>query len=306
MRAPTGTHAHVRDRPPPDRQERRGRLTRRLASVLGGGVALFLILPLLGGGVPEQAILGIAATAESTAEPTAAAARAVPEPTATVPAQGIGSPAGEAPTGSSPDPIGERSSPARRLAPLPESLTGYRWPIRNARLTLGFGPTRWGTRIVNGERFHDGLDLATSCGDRIRAAHDGTVLAAGRHFDTFLGWIGDLTPYTDRLNEKKLWSTLPNMVVIDDGNGYRSLYAHFRRVVVKRGDTVHAGDLLGYEGATGRASGCHLHYGLFSPDEVATFGFDAKAAARMLLPLQQIARIDPLLVLPPMVSAGIR
>ncbi len=89
-----------------------------------------------------------------------------------------------------------------------------------------------------------------------------------------MGWVGDLQPYLDRLEKKHLWSTLPIVVVIDDGNGYRSVYAHFGKVVVKKGQVVKAGQLLGYEGQTGRASGCHLHYGLFSPLETATFGID--------------------------------
>ncbi len=88
-------------------------------------------------------------------------------------------------------------------------------------------------------------------------------------------------------------------MVIDDGNGYRSIYAHFSKVVVKRGQVVKAGDFLGYEGMTGRASGCHVHYGLFSPLETATFGIDPAVVKRMKLPDTLIARIDPLLVLPP-------
>ena len=51
---------------------------------------------------------------------------------------------------------------------------------------------------------------------------------------------------------------------------------------------------VGYEGRTGRASGCHLHYGLFSPDETAVFGMEPVAAAHMLLPTEMIARVDPL------------
>ena len=181
----------------------------------------------------------------------------------------------------------------------PVMLTGYRWPLPRGRITLPFGPSPWGSRIVDGEKFHDGLDLATFCGDRIVAAHDGVVLAAGRRYDDWMGWLGDLTRYTDRLDAKKLWSTLPIVVVIDDGNGYRSIYAHFSKVVVKRGDTVKAGQFLGYEGMTGRASGCHLHFGLFSPFETAAFGIDPDVVKRMKVPKSQIARIDPLLVLPP-------
>lgn len=157
--------------------------------------------------------------------------------------------------------------------------------------------------MVDGEAFHDGLDLATFCGDRVVAAHSGVVLAASRHYDTKMGWIGDLTPYLDRLDASSLWSTLPIVVVIDDGNGYRSIYAHLSKAVVKKGQTVGVGDLLGYEGKTGRASGCHLHYGLFSPQETARFGIDPGVVERMKLPAWEIARVDPLLVLPERASA---
>ena len=143
------------------------------------------------------------------------------------------------------------------------------------------------------------MDLATFCGDRIVAAHAGTVVAAGRHYDSQMGWIGDLGPYFARLDAKSLWVTLPIVVVIDDGNGYRSIYAHFEKIIVERGQTVEAGQLIGYEGRTGHASGCHLHYGLFSPQETARFGIDPAVAGHMKLPAWEIARIDPLLVLPP-------
>jgi murein DD-endopeptidase MepM/ murein hydrolase activator NlpD len=197
------------------------------------------------------------------------------------------------------DPPRDRRAISLVVAPTdPSRLSGYRWPIAHPRITLPFGPWRDGSRIVDGEPFHDGMDLATFCGDRVVAAHDGIVIAAGRHYDSQMGWVGDLTPYFDRLDAKSLWTTLPIVVVIDDGNGYRSLYAHFGKIVVKRGDSVHAGQLLGYEGMTGHASGCHLHYGLFSPLETATFGIDPEVANHMLLPLEEIARIDPRLVLP--------
>ena len=181
----------------------------------------------------------------------------------------------------------------------PEHLAGYVWPLPKGRLTLGFRHTPWGSRLVDGQRFHDGIDLATFCGDRIVAAHDGVVLAAGRRYDDHVGWIGDLRPYYRRLDEKGLWHTLPIVIVTDDGNGYRSIYAHFSRVVVKKGDQVKAGQLIGYEGRTGRASGCHLHFGLFSPLEARRFETHPDTVKRMKMPRWEIARVDPLLVLPP-------
>jgi len=184
-------------------------------------------------------------------------------------------------------------------APPISSLSGYRWPLLKGRLTQDFGPTAYASRIVDGKPFHDGIDLATFCGDRIVAAHDGVVLAASRHFDHAIGWLGDLTRYYKRLDAKRLWKTLPIVVVIDDGNGYRSMYAHFEKVVVKRGQRVRAGDFLGYEGRTGNASGCHLHYGLFSPYERGEIQIERGVAKRMKLPRAEILRVDPLLVLPP-------
>lgn len=186
-----------------------------------------------------------------------------------------------------------------RPTPAPvASLTGYDWPVAHPRISLPFGPTLWGTRLVNGELFHDGLDIATFCGDRVLATHDGVVLAAGRHFDAFLGWVGSLEAYTKRLDVHHLWAELPIVVITDDGNGYRSVYAHFSKVTVQAGQRIRAGQLIGYEGMSGHATGCHVHYGLFSPFEAATFGIRPFTVKNMRLPGLEIARVDPLLVLP--------
>lgn len=279
----------------PSNVRRRGtRSPARLSAAVLAGVALLLAAPLIGSTAPSQQILSVSVTAEPSP---------VPGGTTTEPgSEGLSGFLGRARL---PDPAGEPSSPGVRQAPLPSSLSGYQWPIRNARLTQPFGPATSGSRVVDGQPFHDGLDLATFCGDRIRAAHGGTVLAAGRRYDAYMGWLGDLTAYTARLDAKHLWITLPNVVVIDDGNGYRSMYAHLKYVAVAVGDVVDAGAYLGTEGRTGNASGCHLHYGLFSPYSVATIGIDPIVSAHMLLPSEEIARIDPLLVLPPPEDAGI-
>jgi murein DD-endopeptidase MepM/ murein hydrolase activator NlpD len=270
-------------RPLSERGRSPGRRRRRIGAVLLAGV-----IAAIGGAIttslssgPLTPVGAVQGAVEST-----------PPPSVRPPA------AGSVPTASPRTaPVAIPTATPAPTAPPPASLTGYRWPLPRGRLTLPFGPSPWGSRIVDGERFHDGVDFATFCGDRIAAAHAGTVLAAGRRYDKYMGWVGDLQPYLDRLEKKHLWSTLPIIVVIDDGNGYRSIYAHFGKVVVKKGATVKAGQLLGYEGRTGRASGCHLHYGLFSPAEVATFGIDPAVVKRMKVPARQIARIDPMLVL---------
>ena len=258
-------------------------------------VIALVVLPVIARSTvpPAGAARAVTGTVDLGASPEPA--RAAQPPTATNPAGGD---AGRGADLTPPPFPPETAAPPATPLPLAD-LTGYRWPLPRGRLTLPFGPSPWGSRLVKGQPFHDGIDLATVCGDRIVAAHDGSVLAAGRHYDDAIGWVGDLSSYYRRLDAKQLWSTLPIVVIIDDGNGYRSIYAHFSKIVVKVGQQVRAGQLIGYEGRTGRASGCHLHYGLFSTDEPGRFAIEASVVKRMKVPTIEIARVDPLLVLPP-------
>jgi murein DD-endopeptidase MepM/ murein hydrolase activator NlpD len=177
-------------------------------------------------------------------------------------------------------------------------LTGYVWPLDNPVVTLPYGPTDWGEFFVNGIRFHDGVDVASDCGDKVHAAHDGVVLAASRQYDDYMGWTSSLTPYYNLLTTKHWWDSLPIVIVIDDGDGYRSIYAHEYQVLVKAGQKVKAGDVIGFEGQTGNASGCHVHFGLFSTTETARLQLDPAIVSKDQMPAEEISRIDPLLVLP--------
>ncbi len=127
------------------------------------------------------------------------------------------------------------------------------------------------------------------------AAHDGRVLAAGRKFDPFIGWLGSLGPHTRRMDRLDKWWELPITVIVDDGDGYRAVYAHFNAVSVKPGQLIRAGQQIGWEGATGFATGCHVHFGLVQhardeavrappgcpcPDEVPALGDRPDRSAR--------------------------
>ena len=259
---------------------------RRLLGPLGIGVVVFVAIGTI--------VAGNSASPPPTVGAVAGEVHVVDSPS---PAPSP-SPSPRASAAAAPADVTDPAEPPPAAAAADPDLTGYRWPIAHPRITLPYGPTPWGEWFVDGERFHDGIDLATFCGDKIVAAHDGIVLAAGRHFDGFLGWIGDLVPYYTRLDAKQLWTTLPIVVVIDDGNGYRSLYAHFGKITVKTGQTVKAGELIGYEGRTGHATGCHLHYGLFSPFETASYTMDPAIVKRMKVPTEEIARVDPETVFP--------
>ncbi|MDQ3871788.1 MAG: M23 family metallopeptidase, partial [Chloroflexota bacterium] len=105
------------------------------------------------------------------------------------------------------------------------------------------------------------------CGDWILAAHGGTVVYAGRGFDPYIGYSQRPDAFYAYLKaNKKPVTVLPIAVVIDDGNGYRSLYVHLRKAIVKPGQRVRTGQPIGREGATGHANGCHLHYALVRMD----------------------------------------
>jgi len=183
-----------------------------------------------------------------------------------------------------------------------EYLTGYIWPLRHARITNAFGWGQPGSFVVDGDTIHDGIDLSTFCGDRIVAAHDGVVIAKGRRNLGAMGWLGDLAAYHARLDAAGAGAIA---VVINDGNGFHSVYLHLGRAIVDRGDVVEAGQLIGYEGSTGHSTGCHLHYALFSPAETRTYRLHSRFQARAGVLIREIARIDPLLAMPPLSDAGI-
>jgi murein DD-endopeptidase MepM/ murein hydrolase activator NlpD len=274
-----------------ERERRHHRPGRRFVTIVGAGLAIAAALPLLGAAMapaaPQLRPIAITGAVAGAADVPAPSLAPIVAPT----------------SASDPIRVRNRMTAGALLAEEPvapglATLTGYQWPLRAGRISLPFKAIPGGEWINAGKLFHDGVDMASFCGAPVRAAHDGVVLAAGRRFDDAIGWVGDLRPYYRRLDSTHSWGNLPIVVVIDDGNGYRSIYAHFRDVTVKPGQTVRGGQVIGHEGATGHASGCHVHYGLFSPLETRTFGVRPDIVRRMRLPKFEIARVDPLAVLP--------
>jgi murein DD-endopeptidase MepM/ murein hydrolase activator NlpD len=186
-----------------------------------------------------------------------------------------------------------------------KAANGYVWPVRNARITQAFGPSAGGLFIVDGKAFHDGIDLANFCGAPILAAHAGTVVAASRHIVGQTGWTGDLGAYDAYMTSKGLWGTAARVIVIDDGNGLRSVYIHLHRIDVTVGQVVKAGQQIGLEGSSGHATGCHLHYSIYDPSSLESWTTNPKDTARYHLPSGEIARIDPITLLPSLASGAI-
>ncbi len=181
----------------------------------------------------------------------------------------------------------------------PDQLTGYVWPVHLGLITTRFAPlaaTDGGFVMIDGVAYHDGIDLATHCRDTVRAVHDGTVLYAGRDYDPYLGYQGNAEAIYDRLKSLGRTNEQPIVVVIDDGDGYRSVYVHLDEADVEPGQVVSAGDKIGLEGATGFATGCHLHFSLIRMD-----GGWQPVVSRLLqfgYPPLVRERVNPLDVLP--------
>lgn len=280
------------------RHPRRG--TRLLAPALALAAA-FALLP-VGGALPP---------ATPSSSPPGLAAAGTPA----APAAELGpSTGGEVPTVASraPEdarlPVGD-TLPGAQVAPQsaePDALTGYQWPLRGARVTTWYAPIDGGFVVVAGERVHDGLDLATFCGDTVRAAHAGRVLYTGRRFDPYLGYEEAPDAYFATLKADGLPLTvLPIVVVVDDGNGYRSIYVHLASTLVAAGTLIGAGQALGREGMTGHATGCHLHYGLIRMDGPYV-PVAPELVAKWRYPAWVRTRVDPLRVLDPFAQDAAR
>ena len=121
-------------------------------------------------------------------------------------------------------------------------IAGWRqqfiWPVKG-RISGRFGSQR----IYQGEpaSYHTGLDIATGAsGTPFVAPADGVVVLAAE------------TPF----------SLEGHLLMIDHGNGLNSAFLHCSKLAVREGDVVRQGQYIGNIGATGRATGPHLHWGM--------------------------------------------
>ena len=130
---------------------------------------------------------------------------------------------------------------------LQTSSTGFASPLPGAKLTQSFGPTSETLEpaaTVNGityAHYHNGIDLAAPLGTPVLAAAAGTVVAAGTSSDGAV------------------------IVKIRHDDGYTTLYGHLDPALqVSLGQRVAAGQTIGKVGLTGKTTGPHLHFGLYT------------------------------------------
>lgn len=119
--------------------------------------------------------------------------------------------------------------------------------VRETALALPYGnpapgqgiTSRFGNRpdpFLGRLAFHGGIDFQAETGLPIKATGAGKVITAG-------------------------WSSgYGNLVEVDHGQGITTRYGHMSRILVREGQTISAGDIIGRAGATGRATGPHVHY----------------------------------------------
>lgn len=113
--------------------------------------------------------------------------------------------------------------------------TFLRAPLNFRYVSSGFNPKRLHP-VLKQVRPHNGIDYAAPTGTPVYAAGDGKVIRAG--YDKYNG----------------------HHVFIQHGSSYVTRYLHFTRRTVKTGERVRQGQVIGHVGATGLASGPHLHY----------------------------------------------
>jgi len=107
------------------------------------------------------------------------------------------------------------------------------WPVKGW-VTSGFGPRV--SPFTEKPAWHDGLDIGAAANAPVQAPAQGRVTAVG--FDPKLG----------------------NVVKVDHGFGIETLYGHLAKTLVKEGQRVKRGEVVGLVGSTGLATGPHLHY----------------------------------------------
>jgi len=138
----------------------------------------------------------------------------------------------------------------KNLLPLPRPGV-LLWPVNGGRLTQEYGHTAFAARNY-GSKFHNGADIGAPIGTEVFAADKGTVISVGNQ-DAYRGCYR---------------AGYGRFIVVKHENGLTTLYAHLSRQIVKVGGKVERGQVIGYVGRTGWATGPHLHFTVFATQTI--------------------------------------
>lgn len=170
---------------------------------------------------------------------------------------------------------------------VPQAGSGVlRWPVDSPYITQYFGNTPFATAnaSVYGNKGHNAIDLRAPVGTLIRAARQGVVLGTGNTDLTCNG------------------ASFGKWVFIKHDNGLSTVYAHLSTISVAEGQSVAAGQVIGYSGITGYATGPHLHFGVYASEgsQIATLKSNGCKGRIYTVPLvtDPKAYLNPLSYLP--------
>lgn len=134
-------------------------------------------------------------------------------------------------------------------------------PVPAAPLTQDYGATSFALRGGYKGKWHNGVDFGGPIGTPVFAAESGKILA-----------VDNQDKYCYR-------GAYGKYIAIEHENNLTTMYAHLSLQTVKKGDAVNRGDLIGYIGKTGYATGPHLHFTVYSS---ATFIFKQSKTCGMM------------------------
>ena len=165
---------------------------------------------------------------------------------------------------------------------LPKTGSGVlKWPLASVKITQYFGNTPFATAnpaLYNGGG-HNAIDLKATVGTRVLSAKEGIV-----------DGVGDTDKSCNGVSYGK-W------VLIRHPNNLSTLYAHLSIIKVSSGQQVDTGQLVGYSGDTGYATGPHLHFGVLATEGVAIQSYKSKiCGTNMVMPvkIKNNAYLNPL------------
>ncbi|MBI5457212.1 peptidoglycan DD-metalloendopeptidase family protein [Candidatus Kaiserbacteria bacterium] len=161
-----------------------------------------------------------------------------------------------------------------------------KWPLDKIRLTQTFGQSDFAKSGAYNGKGHNGIDMGAPIGTPVKAALSGTVWATG-NTDLYKGCY-----------------SAGKWIMIKHLNGLSTLYGHLSQISVVQGQSVATGQIIGNVGATGYATGPHLHLSVYvtAVTKILTFGEATKrtsACSRATIPITPPAGfLNPMAYLP--------
>ncbi|HVY72943.1 MAG TPA: peptidoglycan DD-metalloendopeptidase family protein [Candidatus Paceibacterota bacterium] len=155
----------------------------------------------------------------------------------------------------------------------------FAWPLDSITITQYFGNTEFAQSGAYNGQGHNGVDFRASIGTPVKAVLTGTV---------------------QEINQGAVKNCqYGKWVLVKHDNGLTSLYAHLSSIAVTKGERVSTGEVLGYSGDTGYATGPHLHLTVYVSSAVTFKTYTCNSGKTAYIPISPLnAYLNPLSYLP--------